>query len=209
MRPVCPWMKGLQSKAEGMTACKTTGRTSKHRNGEQWRTTIWCEVMAHWQCRLNLQCCTFFIWFNTLRLYLIAWIRGNLSGSVSSRQIARKVSPLGSVILIKLMRWEKFFIMMSKVASVDIFSVGIMLTSTAILNGIRSYWLWMEAMAILPGYASSRKRIVPREPASLLSGFIVDFQWSRDRRFQNKILNTASNPISHKSARDVWETQTT
>ena len=95
-------MKGLQSKAEGMSACKTTGRTSKHRNGEQWQTTIWCEVMAHWQCRLNLQCCTFFIWFHTVRLYLIAWTRGNLSGSASSRQIAQKVSPLGSVILIKL-----------------------------------------------------------------------------------------------------------
>ena len=173
MRPVCPWMKGLQSKAEGMTACKTTGRTSKHRNGEQWRTTIWCEVMAHWQCRLNLQCCTFFIWFNTLRLYLIAWIRGNLSGSVSSSQIARKVSPLGSVILIKLMRREKFFTMMNKVASVDIFSVGIMLTSTAILNGIKSCWVWMEAMAMLPGYPSSRKRMVPREPGSLFSEFIA------------------------------------
>ena len=37
---------------------------------------------------------------------------------------------------IKLMRREKFFSMMTKVTSVDIFSVGIMLTSTAILNGI-------------------------------------------------------------------------
>ena len=30
-----PRMKGLQSEADGMTACKTTWRSLKHRNGEQ------------------------------------------------------------------------------------------------------------------------------------------------------------------------------
>lgn len=205
MRPVCPWMKGLQSKAEGMTACKTTGRTSKHRNGEQWRTTIWCEVMAHWQCRLNLQCCMFFIWFNTLRLYLIAWIRGNLSGSVSSSQIARKVSPLGSVILIKLMRREKFFCMMRNVASVGILSVGIVLTSTEILNGIWSCWVWMEAMAILPGL-SSRKWMVPHEPASLLSAFIAGPDWSGDRCFRNKILDCCKTHFAQSCTRSMTDT---
>lgn len=159
---------------------------------------IWSKPIEHWHGRLNLQCCHF-CWSNTLSLYLIAWIRGNPSGSVSSSQTARQISPLGSVILIKLMRREKFFSMMRKVASVDIFSVGIMLTSTAILNGIRSCRLWMEAMAILPGYPSSKKRMVPCEPGSLLSAFIAGFQWSGDRRFQNKILKIAAKLISHKT----------
>ena len=34
-RQARPRMKGLQSEADGMTACKTTWRSLKHRNGEQ------------------------------------------------------------------------------------------------------------------------------------------------------------------------------